>query len=228
MCFFPFRWRNKNTLKPRENATFFSSFPGRSLVTWAKQGPANQELFHSDQQGCEAWNAGWWVVQGPMGGHLFLNGERPCCEFFSENFHSCFLKKFQVVNSLGWWENFLVYVLDSRPVFWDDFFKVISRYGVTPQSYESAMATEKFTLKVRNFWINTPCCSSMGWKHTGEWMGWKMIRPFFLWEGVVGADEASGKCHLKCVRVGINLSRCHPPKTQIHLAKILGWVDFCF
>ena len=55
-------------------------------------------------------------------------------------------------------------------------------------------------------------------------MGWKMIRPFFLWEGVVGADEASGKCHLKCARVGINLSRCHPPKTQIHLAKILGWV----
>lgn len=107
---------------------------------------------------------------------------------------------------------FLVYALDSRPVFWRDFFKVISRYGVMPQSYESAMATEKFTLKVRNFWMNTPCCSSMGWKRTGEWMGRKMIRPFFLWEGVVGADEASGTCHLTCVRVGINLSRCHPPQ----------------
>ena len=95
-----------------ENATFFL-FPG--LSSWVKtpRGPANQELFHSDQQGCEAcFNAGnggrskdrrKWGVKSPLskwGFDLVVNFSLQKFPFMF------FLLKFQVVNLLGWWENF--------------------------------------------------------------------------------------------------------------------------
>ena len=85
-----------------ENATSFFSFPGRA--SWVERNEAQQIKNYSTQIS-KAVKLGSKSMVGRFGptetggNHLFLNGERPCCEIFSKKFHSCFFKtKSQVVN----------------------------------------------------------------------------------------------------------------------------------